>query len=669
MEEDFTIQPYGPHPHHTGIAVPIFALRSKNSSGIGQFSDLKLLADFAHKSDMDVLQLLPINDTITFMDWRDSYPYRAISVFALHPIYLDIHAFLDDYTKLQQTALLEEEEQLNALQQIDYERVLAFKWKYAKLIYDKQATKLKATADYQNFYNKRKDWLLPYACFSYLRDKNKSAEFSSWGTYANYTEDIFEKLSQDKKVADILDLHIFVQYLLHTQLKEAVDYCHSLGVAIKGDIAIGIAHDSVDAWVNPDLFNLDMQAGAPPDVFAVNGQNWGFPTYNWEEMAKDDYAWWKHRMTAMSEYFDAYRLDHILGFFRIWEMPAGSVRGLLGQFSPAIAMSAEEIENNYGIPFRQWSPERFTKPFIKDWVIDEVLGRDNRDYIIQRFLDYVGGGNYQFKPDFDTQRKVEAAGLEDWMRDGLYTLHENVIFVKDRKNEYLYHPRITLMTNTSFREFGNEYKERIERLYNDYFYGRNYDFWKERAYEKLPAIKHATNMLACGEDLGMVPNNVPDVMYRLEILRLIIERMPSDDSFVNGLQYAPYLSVVTTSSHDTSNIRAWWQEDRAVTQRYYNEIMGWYGEAPWEATPEIVQEIIKRHLNSDAMIVALPIQDWLGMSPDLRFADPHQEQINIPAEAFHYWRYRLHLNLEDLNNNTGFTNFLSQFVQDSKRSV
>lgn len=667
MVEHFSLKPYGDKPHHTGVAVPIFSLRSKNSSGIGQFSDLKLLADFAVKSKMDLIQLLPINDTTTFMDWRDSYPYRAISVFALHPAFLDLHAFFKDFTKAQTEELLQEEKALNALAQVDYERALALKWRYAKLIYQKEAEKIQKSSDYQDFVTRNAYWLRPYACFSVLRDEKKSAHFLDWGDYSRYSPAVFEALSGQAKTAEKLDLMMFVQYLLHVQLTEAVTYCHQLGVAIKGDIAIGVAHDSVDAWSNPQLFHLDKQAGAPPDVFAVAGQNWGFPTYNWDKMAEDDYQWWKQRMRAMSQYFDAYRLDHILGFFRIWEMPEGAVRGLLGQFSPALALEPWEIENNYGIPLRAWGVERFTQPFIKDWVLDQIFGRDNRDYVIQRFLDYVGNGNYRFKAAFDTQRKVEAAHLEDWLQDGLYRLHENVIFLRDSRNENLYHPRITMQTTSSFQEFGGEYQERLNRLYNDYFYGRNYEFWKEEAYKKLPAIKDATDMLACGEDLGMVPDNVPDVMYHLEILRLIIERMPSDDNFVNPLRYAPYLSVVTTSSHDTSNLRAWWTEDRQATQRYYNEVMAWWGEAPYEATPEIVQEIVKRNLNTDAMIVALPIQDWLGMSGRLRYDNPQAEQINVPAEAFHYWRYRLHLNLEDLIADDEFTGFLSEFISDSKR--
>ena len=661
----FSIEPYGEKAYHTGIAVPVFSLRTENSSGVGQFSDLKKLADFTYRSGMDVIQLLPINDTTTFMDWRDSYPYRAISVFALHPLYLDIHEFWKSYTKEQQEKLLILESELNSLEKIDYERCLALKWEYAQIIYQNLAVKYQKTKSYQQFYKQNEEWLKAYACFSYLRDINKSANFLAWGKNANYDKNLFDKL---KKETSQLDLYIFVQYLLHSQLTEAVDYCHKLGIALKGDIAIGIAHDSVDAWTHPELFHLDKQAGAPPDVFAVNGQNWGFPTYNWEKMAEDGYDWWKKRLTAMSNYFDAYRLDHILGFFRIWQMPENSVRGLLGQFSPALALSAEEIENNYGIPFRQWGIERFILPFIKDWVIDEVFGRDNRDWIIQTFLDYIGDSNYRFKAEFNNQKAIENTQMENWVREGLYKLQENVIFLKDDENSEKYHPRIGLLSTISFREFGDDYKGRLERLYNDYFYGRNYDFWKEKAYEKLPALKNATKMLACGEDLGMVPDNVPDVMYHLDILRLIIEQMPADERFVSSLSEVPYLSVVTTSSHDTSPLRAWWEENHDLTQRYYNEVMGWYGEAPNYASVEIIQEIIKRNLNSNAMMVILPIQDWLAMSEHFRKENAKSEQINIPADPYHYWNYRLHCNLEALIENQEWTDFLKNFIKESKRA-
>lgn len=668
MKNNFIISPYGEKPYHTGVAVPIFSLRTSHDFGIGQFSDLKLLAEFVHRAGMDVIQLLPINDTTIFMNWKDSSPYRAISAFALHPIYLDLSPFFSELSPIDQKEFLAHQKELNRLPQVDYEKTLALKWKYIKILYKKIGKEVLSNTEFINFHLRNKGWLDSYAAFCTLRDKFGTSDSTAWINYSHFSEELFKRLSSNFEDGNNVKLHLFVQYLLHLELTDAIRFCHSLGVAVKGDISVGIDRKSADAWANPDLFNLDMQAGAPPDVFSESGQNWEFPTYNWEKMAEDGYAWWTLRMKAMAEYFDIYRLDHILGFFRIWEIPISAVRGLLGHFAPALALADWEIEEHYGIPFRAWGIDRFVEPFIKDWVVDEIFGRDNRDWIILQFLDYIGNGNYRLKAFVDTQQKVAALiDVPDWQIDGLFRLHENVCFVRDHANPYMYHPRIKMMETASFREFGAEFRDKLERLYNDYFYGRNYAFWEEQAYQKLPAIKDATEMLACGEDLGMVPDNVPNVMWNLKILRLIIERMPATDYFISDLIYAPYLSVVTTSSHDTSPLRLWWEEDRAVIQRYYNEIMHWYGEAPLHASPEIIQEIVRRNLNSEAMLAILPIQDWLDMTQDMRIENPMDERVNNPAFTYYYWRYRLHLNLEDLRDNRDLTEFYRTFIGETRR--
>ena len=324
---DYRLEPHTSIPYHTGVAIPVFSLRSAQSFGVGDFSDLKSFADFAAKSGMDLIQILPINDTTTFMDWRDSYPYRAISVFALHPIYFDMAAVRDVLTAAEKVDFDAQQKTLNALDAIDYEAVLAAKWHYIKIGYEKMSKTVFASMAFLDFFAKNRNWLEPYAAFCYLRDLNQTADFSQWGEFAKFSKDKLKKLSTSG-----LNLHYFVQFLLHEQLKSASDYAHTLGVGLKGDIAIGIAHDSADAWSDESLYHMDKQTGAPPDAFSATGQNWGFPTYNWDKMAETNFTWWQQRLTVMREYFDAYRLDHILGFFRIWEIPNHSVRALLGQF-------------------------------------------------------------------------------------------------------------------------------------------------------------------------------------------------------------------------------------------------------------------------------------------------------------------------------------------------
>ena len=188
--------------------------------------------------------------------------------------------------------------------------------------------------------------MFPYACYCYLRDKNQTPDFRKWGEFSRYDSDRLQRmLGVYPEAKKEIDFWCFIQYLLHTQFSEVKDYAQENGVALKGDIPIGVNRNSVDAWTSPELFNMDTQTGAPPDDFSYFGQNWGFPTYNWQAMAENGFAWWISRFRKMSDYFDAYRIDHILGFFRIWEIPLRATQGLLGTFSPALPYSAEEISH------------------------------------------------------------------------------------------------------------------------------------------------------------------------------------------------------------------------------------------------------------------------------------------------------------------------------------
>ncbi len=644
-----------------GVAVPVFSLRTNEDFGVGEFADLKKFADWAQKTGQKMIQTLPINDTTLYHTNRDSYPYNAVSVFALNPIYINIEevgklkpAQLKEYKKTQA--------EFNAKNLSDYQVVADEKMKYLKILYAQEKDKCFVTKEYKTFFQKNEEWLVPYAAFCYLRDKYGTPHFVDWKKYAQYNADEIKKLSKDN---DDIALHYFIQYHLDKQLSEAVNYAHSIGVAMKGDIPIGISPDSVDAWTNPELFNLDAQAGAPPDDFSISGQNWGFPTYNWDVMEQDGFRWWKRRFTKMADYFDAYRIDHILGFFRIWQMPQDAVWGLTGHFSPAMPYSMQDLWN-MGISVDQ---DRLVKPYIRANFLGDVFGYDT-EYAKEHFLLTNDGYIYYFRPEFDTQKKVERyfEGKTDErsinIKNGLLYLHCEVLFVHDQKSAWGLHPRIALYQSHSFNELPDDIKNRLLELHNDYFYRRHNDFWWQSAMRKLPALISATDMLVCGEDLGMVPACVPDVMNRLQILSLEIQRMPKDPhlEFAHPAD-APYLSVCTTGTHDMNPIRAWWEEDRGVTQRFYNQQMGWWGEAPHECSPEIVAFIINQHMYSPAMWVILPLQDYIGIDANIRLDNPNAERINVPANPRHFWSYRMHLKVEDLIDNNEFCNHVRELVK------
>ena len=654
-----------------GIAVPVFSLRSEGSFGVGDFGDLKLMVDWAAKTRQKMVQILPIYDTTITKTWTDSYPYNSISIYAIHPMYADLRQMGELKDAKKQASFNKQKAKLNKLPQVDYEAVNKAKWDYFKLLFEQDGETTMQSIDFGTFFLNNQNWLIPYAAFSYLRDKYGTPNFREWPKYQKYdAEEIAKLCSSDSKIFPKIAIYYFIQYHLDRQLAAVSKYARKQGVVLKGDIPIGISRNSVEAWTEPYYFNLNGQAGAPPDDFSANGQNWGFPTYNWDVMEKDNYAWWMRRFRKMSEYFDAYRIDHILGFFRIWEMPSHAVHGLLGQFVPSLPMTKEEIES-FGLRFNE---RFFTKPYIHERFLEELFG-EHTDYVKQTFLQSTDTYEvYDMKPEYATQRQVEAhfMGKTDKnsakIREGLYSLISDVLFLRDRHDANRFHPRISVQNDYIYQTLSESDKQAFTNLYNHYYYQRHNEFWREQAMKKLPQLTQCTNMLVCGEDLGMIPDCVPSVMNDLRILSLEIQRMPKELGIEFGNpQHYPYRSVCTISTHDMSTLRGWWEEDPQITQRYYNVMMGRSGFAPSAATPQICEEIIDAHLQGKSMLCVPSLQDWLSIDGEVRLPDGQDERINIPAIVKHYWRYRMHLTLEDLLQADILNNKIISMIENSGR--
>ena len=584
LQANFPIYPW----KGAGTVIPIFSLRSEGSFGVGDFGDLKLMIDWADKTRQRIIQVLPINDTNMTHTWQDSYPYNSISIYALHPQYMDFRQLPELKDEAKKAHFEQLRQELNALPQIDYERMFTAKMDYLHTLFAQEWGSVKRHTAYKEFFEQNKEWLVPYAAFCYYRDKYGTATFSEWPKEATV-----KALKNNNKE---VEFWYYVQYNLDLQMRSAHEHARQHRVILKGDIPIGISRDGVEAWVEPKYFNLNGQAGAPPDAFAADGQNWGFPTYNWDEMLKDDCAWWVRRFRKMAQYFDAYRIDHVLGFFRIWEIPVPETSGLMGQFAPALGMSQEEIAA-YGVPF-----------------------------------------------------------------------HEG-LFLVDHKRTDRWHPRIAVQYQHAYEELNDTEKFNFNRLYNDYFYRRNNQFWYQEAMKKLPRLTQATRMLVCAEDLGMVPDCVPWVMNELRILSLEIQSMPKDDKVHFGhLSRNPYRSVCTISTHDMATLRQWWDEDEERTQEYFNTMLYRGGAAPHPLPGWLAKDIVSRHLTSPSMLCLLSLQDWLAIDEKLRLPDPNAERINIPANPRHYWRYRMHLTLEQLMQANDFNNEISTLISQSGRT-
>jgi 4-alpha-glucanotransferase len=724
-----------------GVAIPVFSIRTDSGFGVGEFLDLKPVVDWCRRVGLKLIQVLPVNDTIATHTWADSYPYSAISAFALHPLYLNMRSAAAGLAQESLDKLEPERKRLNGLAVVEYDAVISAKLAFLKEIFPLQKDRIFQQRDYRDFFRRNKHWLVAYGAFCALRDEYGTADYTKWPEHRKWSEGVMERWSAERTlepdqpvalptaggqeaedmqgsgvveawtgenttsdspltVVTVLvdpgqpgrepsggpaeaspsasepvlfgpEFYYFIQYHLHTQLRAASEYAHKNGVILKGDIAIGVYRHGADPWQHPDLYNLDLQAGAPPDPFADKGQNWSFPTYNWPVMKQNGFAWWKQRFAQMGWYFDAFRVDHILGFFRIWSIPIHAVEGILGYFVPALPLLASEFHQR-GIRFDK---DRFVQPFINDRVLLDTFGVESA-FIKRHFLDPGTGGTFRLKPQFATQRQVEAQ-FDRWedsdhnrkLKAGLFDLISNAILfeVPDSQGQQ-FHFRFAIEKTSSFRNLDLRTQGQLKELYIDYFFRRQEDFWRKEGLQKLPPLKRETNMLVCGEDLGLVPACVPEVMKQLGLLSLEVQRMPK----AMGLEFsrpaeAPYLSVVTPSTHDMSTIRGWWEEDRGVTQRFYNRELGRPGDAPRTCEPWLSRLIVEQHLVSPAMWSIFQIQDLLGLDPNLQHPNPLEERINVPANPKQYWRYRVHLPIQRLIQDEQFNSSLRMMIERTGR--
>ncbi len=658
-----------------GVSIPVFSLKTKNSFGIGDFTDLKLFTDWAEKTRLKIIQILPVNDTTATYTFLDSYPYNTISVFALNPIYLNIFKIGKLKSKKNRMKYEQLQKKLNQNYHVDYITVLKHKIEYARQIFKEQEQNIQKNTNFKSFITKNKKWLQPYAAFCYLRDNYGTTNFNYWKEHKKYSKIKVSKLTNKKsETFPEISFWYFIQYHLDKQLKEVSDYARSKGISLKGDVPIGVGRFSSDTWSSPQLFHFNGQTGAPPDRFAIDGQNWGFPTYNWNEMKKENYSWWQNRLIKMTEYFDAFRLDHILGFFRIWEIPFNAIQGTLGHFRPSIPFTREELQTA-GI----WVDyERLCKPYIREHFLKTIFDT-YADKIRKLYLNETELNVYELKEEFNTQRKIynhfvkydklENLNEKDtFIMSGLLRLAAEVVLLPDDDKLETFHPRVSMHSTYSYMELDSEQKNALDTVYINYFFHRHEELWQEEAMNKLPSLINTTNMLVCGEDLGMIPAVVPQVMKKLNILSLEVQRMPKNDNveFADPKD-APYLSVCTTSTHDTSTIRGWWEEDRVISQRFYNHQLGHQGEIPYFAEPWLCRDIINQNLNSPAMWTIFPLQDLLGMSDELRSDNTHNEQINMPSNTRHYWRYRMHISIEDLIDENDFNRMINLMIKNSGR--
>ena len=637
-------------PTHTaGIVAPLFSLRSEHDWGIGDFATLREAIDLVAEAEMHALQLLPINDTTFTRDKGDSYPYNAISVDALHPIYIDPAELGALSDPAQQQAFEAEAAELRALPQVDYPRVLALKERYLRRVFAEQGQADLSSPLFQSFFTESEHWLRPYALYCVLRDRHPGLAPEQWTGWEQYDAQRAKTFAEEAEVREEIHYYYWLQFVLDRQLRAVRRYAEEKRVFLKGDLPIGVAPHGVDVWIDPSLFHTDQSAGAPPDDFAADGQNWGFPTYDWERMQTDDFLWWRKRFARQAHYFHAFRIDHILGFFRIWEVPRSEHSGLLGHFHPAHPYTLGEWQELLEVDY---PVELLTEPLIHRTDLSELLGEKTLDTLCQQgYLKETSvEGLYHLlhtkQRDYDQPQLKEALGEEACLQ--LQQLCTETALIRDPYSEG-YHPRIALERSRLFGRWSPELQGRWRAISGDFFYVRHNELFQTTALRRLGALIEHTDLLLCAEDLGMIPATVPAVLEALQILSLELERMPK--SFTpTGWAHPdtfPTRSIATTSTHDMPSLRGWWASlPTSEQERYQREELR--QEEPLRLE-ELYRKIIEAHLASPAMATILPLSDWMSLEPRLWLTSPEAEQINHPEDPAQYWSYRFPLSVSALS--------------------
>jgi 4-alpha-glucanotransferase len=629
----------------TGISVPVAALRSRESCGVGEFADLPLLAQWCHGVGLDLIQVLPVNDTGT-----DSSPYSALSAFALHPLYLHLqtmpgaeaHAGAIDRF-MADTARRE----AGSKGRFPYRTVLEFKLTLVERIYADNASPIGAEPAFAHW-RKENPWVVPYAVFTALRRQNNAAAWSSWPFMAN---------PGAQEIQDWWDTHAaecmppaWIQFLLEGQLRTASLSLQDMGVYLEGDMPILMSPESADVWARRGYFDLGARAGAPPDMFSPDGQNWGFPVYNWDTLARDGYAWWKDRLRQAGKFFHAFRIDHVLGFFRIWRIPRGELSGLLGRFSPSAGMTTEDLT---GLGFDQARIRWLSVPHTGGRELSTALGAD-ASRVAALYLKRVGTEDlYNLREEVDGERAIAALVEPREVKDCLRSLHVNRTLMED-KGEYF--PAWYMEQKKGYQSLAGSEQEALRRLAGQRRRESEED-WERRGRDLLRMLQSATDMLVCAEDLGDVPRCVPRVLAELGILGLRIERWSREYDAAPPGSPAPFippsrlprLSVCTPSVHDTSTLRGWWEEDRAERELYHGSLAT-EGSCPERMTRELLEKILAHCCDAASVLAMFQVQDILDLDEGLWSAHPSADRINVPGTLNDWnWTWRLPAPIEELS--------------------
>ncbi|MFP3090801.1 4-alpha-glucanotransferase [Treponema sp. TIM-1] len=641
-----------------GTVVPVGALRGERTLGVGEFPDLVEFAQWCVKMGVGLIQLLPVNDT-----GYESSPYSALTAFALHPLYLRIGDLPEAASYTQD--LEEISRRFEKKERFPYGEILRAKMDLLRKIYAAHKTEIGERAKPKGPLGKWIDtnpWVKEYAVYRRLKEKNGEKSWKDWASHRTVTAKDIEALWGNEPYREEHLFWAWIQEALDTQFSRAAAALAEAGILLEGDLPILMNEDSCDVWAHPEYFRRDLSAGAPPDMYSPDGQNWGFPIYDWEAQAKDDYAWWRQRLKTAEKYYQAYRIDHVLGFFRIWASPHGDNSSILGRYIPAVPV---ELQDLTGLGFDKPRIRWISQPHLPSGEVWNALRegiRESNDAaaeaerVFSQALDRIGQEElWLFKDTIRGEKDIEALGLHPAARSYLLWAWHNRIFLEYEKGRFA--PVWFYRNSRGYASLSEEERRSLEELLEK----KRVDsekIWEKQGEKLLKVLIASSPMLPCAEDLGAVPGCVPRVLTKLNILGLRVVRWFRDWN-AEGQPYIPFeeypeLSVCTLAVHDSSTVREWW--DREVDQQHF---CGFIGEPslPKIYNPGTAKILLHKAAAAASRFRVFQIQDLLHLSPKWYAPDSGSERINVPGTANDFnWTYRLPAPISELSRDKDLLN-------------
>lgn len=615
--------------------MPLFSLRTAASVGIGQFTDIVPLARWCSGLGLGVIQLLPLNDT-----GDSTSPYSALSAFALNPIYIDLMAIADaEALKARVRTFQREAEEAP---KVAYARVRAFKLQCLRALFDARRIGGGVEAEMEPWILEN-PWCTAYAVYATLKERYHGEPWWAWPEPVRRAPEDLRRF-----LADLGDEGLFpvwTQAVAAQQLAAAARAAYELGVRLMGDLPILMNRDSAEVWSTPRYFDTAYQAGAPPDMFSPEGQNWGFPPYDWAALERDDYALWRNRVRQAGRFYHSIRIDHVLGFLRIWRIAADESTGILGHYHPRRHLERRDLSAFLDEGRIAW----LSQPHIRGSEMDAALGSDAPRVRERYFVRLEGQDLYRLKPELAGERVIESAEGPGPARDFLLSRHRDRALLQVADGSYS--PAWYHSSSSSYRSLLATERERLDALAGQ-AYTDSERIWEQGGRRLLAMLQESTDMLLCAEDLGAVPDCLPALLDDLGILGLRIERWARDyrapgEPLIPPRSY-PRLSVCSPSVHDTTPLRAWWEEPGWDRATYWREL-DLPGPCPDTLTVEACDAVLRRAMGSASLLVIVAIQDYLALCEDTRRPDPAGERINVPGTLNdENWSYRLPFRMDEL---------------------